>query len=261
MRFSVLGSGSGGNSVFVESGNTSILIDAGFSGKELEKRLQLIGRSLENIKAVCVTHEHRDHISGVGVIARKYNTPVWGNRKTLRGSERITKNIPVAREFETGDILQLDDLEVRSFPVMHDTSDPVGYTVSDGKTTLGICTDTGYVSHLMTKRLSQCEALVLEFNHDPDLLRLGPYPLRLQQRVRSRHGHLANGDSAKFLKQLCHPKLETVILAHLSEINNSPEHALRSASEAITDQQQVSIQVARQDSPLPLLAINEKEMF
>lgn len=255
MRFSVLGSGSGGNSVLVESGQTSILIDAGFSGKELEKRLGLVDRTLQSIKAICLTHEHRDHISGVGVIARKYNTTVWGNEKTLQGSERIIKKIPVAREFQTGDILQLDDLEVRSFPVMHDTSDPVGYTVSDGKVTLGICTDTGHVSHLMAKRLSQCEALILEFNHDPDLLRLGPYPLRLQQRVRSRHGHLANGDSAKFLKQLCHPSLETVVLAHLSETNNSPDHALTSARETLCEEQHVDIMVASQNSPLPIIEI------
>ncbi len=257
MRFSVLGSGSGGNSVYIESGRTSILIDAGFSGKEIEKRLNSVGKSSDQLRAICLTHEHRDHVSGVGVLARRHKLAVWANAGTIRGSERITKKIPDIREFQTSDIVQLGDLEVRSFPIMHDTSDPVGYVVSDGNYTLGICTDTGHVSHLMTKRLSACDGLVLEFNHDPDLLRLGPYPLRLQQRVRSRHGHLANEDSAKFLSQLCHADLKHVILAHLSETNNTPDHALQSTQVVQKTHPQLEVNVARQDQALPLVSFSK----
>lgn len=258
MRFSVLGSGSGGNSVYIESGRTSILIDAGFSGKEIEKRLNSVGKSSEQLKAICLTHEHRDHVSGVGVLARRHKLAVWANEGTIRGSERITKKIPDVREFQTSDIVQLGDLEVRSFPIMHDTSDPVGYVVSDDNYSLGICTDTGHVSHLMTKRLTGCDGLILEFNHDPDLLRLGPYPLRLQQRVRSRHGHLANEDSAKFLGDICHSNLKHVILAHLSETNNTPEHALKSILPLQTKKPQLEVSVAAQHQALPLLTFAGK---
>lgn len=253
MRFSVLGSGSGGNSVYIESGSTSILIDAGFSGKEIEKRLNSVGKSSEQLRAICLTHEHRDHVSGVGVLARRHKLSVWGNEGTIQGSERITKKIPDVREFQTSDIVQLGDLEVRSFPIMHDTSDPVGFIVSDGHYSLGICTDTGHVSHLITKRLAGCDGVILEFNHDPDLLRLGPYPLRLQQRVRSRHGHLANEESAKFLNQICHPELKHVILAHLSETNNTPEHAMKSIESLQAKNPQLEVNVAAQERALPLL--------
>lgn len=253
MQFSVLGSGSGGNSVFIESAGSAILIDAGFSGKEVCARLTQIDRTMEDVQAICVTHEHRDHVSGVGVLSRKFShINVWGNEGTLRGSERITKKINNACEFETGDYLSLGNLEVRSFSTMHDTADPIGYVVSDGKFTIGYCTDTGHISHLMAKRLSQCDALILEFNHDPDLLRMGPYPLSLQQRVRSRQGHLANESSAALLADLCHDKLQSVVLAHLSETNNTPEHALRAARPVCEKWSNIHLSVAEQDKALPM---------
>lgn len=253
MQFSVLGSGSGGNSVFIESAGSAILIDAGFSGKEVCARLAQVDRDMERVQAICVTHEHRDHVSGVGVLARKYShLNVWGNEGTIRGSERITKKIDNAQEFETGDYISIGDLELRSFSTLHDTSDPVGYIVSDGTFTLGYCTDTGHVSHLMAQRLAECDALILEFNHDPDLLRMGPYPLQLQQRVRSRHGHLCNEDSAVLLESLCHDKLQSVVLAHLSETNNTPDHALRAAQPVCEKWPGLVLSVAHQDKALPL---------
>lgn len=255
MIFSVLGSGSGGNSVYIESGKTSLLIDAGFSGKEIEKRLGEIGKKAETVKAICLTHEHRDHVSGVGVLARRFRLPVWANCGTFEGSEAIIKTIPDAREFETGDILQIDDLEVRSFRIHHDTSDPVGYTISDGTRKIGYCTDTGHASQLMIERLKGCDAIIVEFNHDPDLLRLGPYPLPLQQRVRSRQGHLANEDAASFLGKICHEKLQCAVLAHLSETNNTPQHALRAAQSISLLWSQLQLVVADQYSPLPPFTI------
>ena len=256
MQFSVLGSGSSGNSVYIESGKTSLLIDAGFSGKEINKRLASLGKKTEELKAICLTHEHRDHVAGVGVLARRFNKlAVWGNEGTLMNGERITKNIPDARVFETGDILQIGDLEVRSFRINHDTSDPVGYTVSNGIHTLGYCTDTGYASHLMAQRLMGCDALILEFNHDPDLLRMGPYPLQLQQRVRSRQGHLANEEGAAFLQTISHDKMQCVVLAHLSEKNNTPQHALRAVKPIQEQWSQLRVEVADQHQPLPLITL------
>ncbi|CAG37335.1 MBL fold metallo-hydrolase [Desulfotalea psychrophila] len=253
MRFSVLGSGSRGNSVYIESGKTAILIDAGFSGKEIERRLAVIGRSTDCLRAICVTHEHRDHVGGVGVLARRCKMSVWANEGTLLGSEGIIKKIDNIREFETGDILQIGDLELRSFSVMHDSADPVGYIISNGEKTLGYCTDTGYATHLMAKRLSACDGLILEANHDPDLLRMGPYPLQLQQRVRSRQGHLANEESAQFLQDLCHEKLQCTVLAHLSETNNTPQHALRAVAPVAKAWPQMKLHVADQHQPLPMI--------
>ena len=137
MRFSVLGSGSRGNSVYIESGKTAILIDAGFSGKEIETRLQSIGRNLSNVQALCVTHEHNDHIRGAGVISRRCKIPTYINGGTLAAGEKRMGKLFVQKEFETGELLQIGDLQVRSFRISHDTADPVGYVVSDGKRSVG----------------------------------------------------------------------------------------------------------------------------
>ncbi|MGL1931412.1 MAG: MBL fold metallo-hydrolase [Desulfotalea sp.] len=255
MKFSLLGSGSKGNSLYIESGSTAILIDAGFSGKELQKRMATIGRLPENLKAICVTHEHADHVGGVGVMSRRYNLRVWGNEGTLRGSERLTKKIPDAQEFDTGDILQIGNLEVRSFSTVHDTADPVGYVISDGKKQIGYCTDTGHITHLMASRLANCDGLVLECNHDPDLLRDGPYPLQLQQRVRSRQGHLSNEAGARLLKDIYHDGLQMVFLAHLSEQNNTPEHVQRAVSDIVRDKDELQVLVAKQHEASPLIQL------
>lgn len=255
MKFSVLGSGSKGNSLYIESGSTAILIDAGFSGKEIEKRMASIDRSPENLKAICVTHEHADHVGGVGVMARRYKMRVWGNEGTLRGGERLTKKIPNSQEFQTGDILSIGDLEVRSFSTLHDTSDPVGYVINDGKKQIGYCTDTGHVTHLMMKRLEKCNALIIECNHDPDMLRNGPYPLQLQQRVRSRHGHLSNEAGADLLKQIKHDDLQVAILAHLSEQNNTPEHVFKAVRENLLSIDELQLIVAQQQTATPLFSL------
>lgn len=255
MIFSVLGSGSGGNSVYIQSGKTGLLIDAGFSGKQIDRRLGEIGKKAEDIKAICLTHEHRDHVIGVGVLARRFKLPVWANSGTFEGGQAIIKTLPAAREFETGDILQIHDLEVRSFRIHHDTPDPVGYTISDGTRKIGYCTDTGHASHLMVERLKGCDVIIIEFNHDPDLLRFGPYPLQLQQRVRSRQGHLANEEAASFLGKICHDKLQCAVLAHLSETNNTPQHALRATQPISHLWPHLQIAVADQHSPLPLFTV------
>ncbi len=256
MRFSVLGSGSRGNSVYIEEGATGILIDNGFSGKEVEKRLKVIGRSLENITAICLTHEHNDHINGVGVLSRRCKIPVYGNSGTFRGAEKTIGKLHRFEEFETGDELSINDFQVRSFRVSHDTEDPVGYVISNGSEYLGYCTDTGKVSKLMELRLARCHGLILEFNHNLEMLKNGPYPLVLQQRVRSSQGHLANEDAADFLKKLMHRKLQVTVLAHLSETNNSPELALAAAGPCFTDDCEAKLMLAKQDSPTQLVVLN-----
>jgi len=256
MQFSVLGSGSRGNCVFVESGKTAILIDGGFSGKEIGARLAVLGRDIDCLNGIFVTHEHHDHINGVGVMSRRCSIPVLANEGTFRGGEKRLKKLFKRKEFNTGDTLSFQDLNVRSFAVSHDTNDPVGYIISDERRSLGYCTDTGIVSTLVGRRLKGLDSLILEFNHDPELLRNGPYPPSLQQRVRSNQGHLANEDSAKLLEKIVHENLQHVILAHLSETNNLPEIAYREAAAAIPDTfSEKIIKISDQDQPTSLLEI------
>jgi phosphoribosyl 1,2-cyclic phosphodiesterase len=235
MRFTVLGSGSQGNSVYIESGKTAVLLDAGFSGTQLCSRLNGIGREMECLNGILLTHEHNDHIRGAGVLSRRCKIPVFANDGTFNGGEKKLGKLHKRMEFETGEKFVFRDLEIRSFRILHDTSDPVGYVISDGQYTLGYCTDTGKVTHLMAARLANCDALILEFNHDPEMLRLGPYPPVLQQRVRSSHGHLANDEAADFLGQLLNRRLQYVVLAHLSETNNLPRIAYDAALKAKAD--------------------------
>ncbi|KJR98442.1 MAG: beta-lactamase [Desulfobulbaceae bacterium BRH_c16a] len=255
MRFSILGSGSRGNSVFIESGKTAILIDAGFSGKEIQARLRSIGRDLSDIRALCITHEHNDHICGAGVLSRRCGIPTYANPGTFSNGDKRFGKLKVRKEFDSGDILQIDDLQVRSFRISHDTADPVGFVISDGKASVGYCTDTGQVSHLMATRLAGCNGLILEFNHNLDMLKNGPYPLPLQQRVRSSQGHLCNEDAAEFLAQLVSDHLRFVVLAHLSETNNTPDLARNAALQSVADWGETALLVAGQDESMPLVQI------
>ncbi len=255
MRYSILGSGSKGNSFYIESGCTSILIDAGFSGKELEKRLALHGKELTNLNGLFLTHEHGDHIQGAGVVSRRCSLPVYANHGTFAGSEKTIKKLHKRVEFETGDTCELQDFSIRSFRISHDTRDPVGFLISDGKHSIACCTDTGKVSHLIASRLSSCDALILEFNHDLQMLKNGPYPFSLQQRVRSNQGHLANIAAAEFLQNLPHDKLQQVILAHLSETNNRADIALQSAADVLPQELHSILHVASQDKPTKLFSL------
>jgi len=256
MKFCVLGSGSRGNCVFVESGATSILIDGGFSGKEIARRLVQIGKDINSLKAIFVTHEHHDHISGVGVVSRRCRVPVFANAGTYRGAGKSLNKVFKRSEFETGDQTEFNGLGIRSFAISHDTADPVGFVIDNGTARLGICTDTGTGSRLINRRLSNCDGLVLEFNHDPDMLKNGPYPQSLKQRVKSSQGHLSNGDGAELLQSVIHDKLQHIVLAHLSETNNLPEIAYSEAEKVVRDKMDLSaLSISEQQIPTPLFEL------
>ncbi len=222
MRFCVLGSGSKGNCTFIEANGTRVLIDAGFSGIEVERRLAAIGVDTASIAAILVTHEHTDHVRGVAVLSRKYRIPVLANPATFEAADGVLSKLHARQEFDTGTPFTFQDLHVHPFSVSHDAADPVGFIMNDGKRCMGYCTDTGMVHRLMRHLLGNCHGLVLECNHDPELLKTGPYPQALKQRVRSKMGHLANIDAAIFLTEIIHEGLEHVVLSHLSETNNRP---------------------------------------
>ena len=260
MKFCVLGSGSKGNCTIVESGSTAILIDAGFSGKEILRRLALINRSPQDLTAILVTHEHGDHISGVGVLSRRHKLPVYANPDTHLASESRVKKLHKRIDFGTGESFTVDDLEIHPFRISHDTADPVGFVVSDSEAALAYCTDTGKVTNLITHHVRKCQGLILESNHDRQLLMDGPYPMPLKQRVRSNQGHLSNDDAARFLAGLVSSSLQHVVLAHLSEINNQPEIALARVQRELNFLQNgFEVTLAGQDSPTSIFCLGRSQ--
>lgn len=249
MRFCVLGGGSKGNATFVEAGETRLLIDAGFSGKEIERRLIAIGVDPASLHAICITHEHTDHIRGAAVLSRRYQLPVLVNRATLKAAGSVLDNLAETVLFATGATFVFRDLHLHPFAISHDAADPVGFLCRANGLTLGYCTDTGIASRLISHRLSGCHGLVLECNHDIEMLQSGPYPPPLKQRVRGKTGHLANVEAAALLRGLLHEQLQHVVLAHLSETNNTP-HLAREAVAAM-----LTAAAAEENAPVPAVSL------
>jgi phosphoribosyl 1,2-cyclic phosphodiesterase len=246
ISFCVLASGSRGNSIYISDGPTSILLDAGLSGIEIERRLKTAGLSPDKLNAILVSHEHSDHIKGVGVLSRRYNLPVYITRETARYSDPVVGKLSESFSFECGSVFKINTLSVRPFSLSHDAADPAGFTFSSGGLKIGIATDLGIVTSMVKTRLKGCSALILEANHDPSMLINGPYPWPLKQRVQGRTGHLSNAEAGALLKELLHSRLSHVVLAHLSETNNTPEKALNDVGLAL-HKASCELSAARQD--------------
>jgi len=233
LYFSVLASGSSGNSVFIKNEETKILIDSGLSGIEIEKRLALIGEDAKNLKAIIISHEHTDHIKGAGILSRRYKIPVYGNKKTMEASESCIKKTFETCFFESGLPFFIDKMRINPFSISHDAADPCGFTIKAGISKLGIATDLGFGTALVKTRLKNCTGLVLEANHDPFLLATGPYPWSLKQRIKGRSGHLSNEDARDLLGEIADSELKNIILGHLSKENNCPDKAIFTVSQAL----------------------------
>ena len=229
----VLASGSKGNATYVSDGETSILIDAGLSGIELNRRLTSRGLSADQLDAIIVTHEHTDHIRGVGVLSRRYKLPVYINPKTQKAAHQLGE-LHTTQLFECGATFHINNLAIHPFSISHDAKDPTAFTINQNGSTVAIATDLGIVTSLVKEHLKRCDLLILEANHDPEMLETGPYPWPLKQRISSRIGHLSNLSSKILLEELQHEKLQHVILAHLSEINNTPQKAFGEVAKALT---------------------------
>lgn len=235
MKIACLGSGSRGNSVLVEAGGTRILVDAGFSGASLARRLSALDTDPRGIDAVVVTHEHRDHTSGIGVAARRWGWPILLTPGTaeacdglLRGDERLERFAPESR-------FRIGSLEVHAFATCHDAAEPVAVTVTEAGSglTAGIATDLGRATAPVRAALSGCHVLVLEANHDELRLRESPYPWSVKQRIGGSRGHLSNRLAAELARELAHPELGALLLAHLSQECNDPGLALREVRAAL----------------------------
>ncbi|MEN8135022.1 MAG: MBL fold metallo-hydrolase [Thermodesulfobacteriota bacterium] len=262
MKFSVLGSGSKGNATYVEAGGTRILIDAGFSGVEVERRLADIGIDITTISALLVTHEHGDHIRGIQVLSRRYSLPVYVSEATLAAAGKSLAKIVEWRPIAAGQVFNHRELTIHPFAVSHDAVATLGFVVSNNGCSLGYCTDTGAITHLMHHHLGGCNGLVLECNHDLEMLKNGGYPPYLQQRIRSKCGHLTNSDAARFLVDLIHGGLEHVVLAHISETNNTHDLARATVERHLQEydltgeeRRRFTVSVARQDKAGVLICL------
>ena len=235
MRFASIGSGSAGNCMVIEQDSTRILLDCGFSTKEVIGRLQKLALSLEQITGILITHEHDDHAKGAFKLAARYNIPVWLTHGTHRMIERY---LPERAHIQWNIInshtcFAIQDLQITPFPVPHDAREPTQFTFSNGQYKLGVLTDTGSSTLHIEQVLSGCDALVLECNHDLNMLETGPYAWTLKKRVGSRLGHLDNASAAQLLTKLDNGKLKHIIAAHLSAKNNTQDLAKVALSQAL----------------------------
>lgn len=233
MRFALLGSGSEGNALVVQSGATALLMDCGFSVPETRLRLARLGLEAGELAGIVVTHEHSDHISGVMRLARQHDLPVWLTHGTLRAHLKQAGELPVIHEINPHEPFAIGELEVHPYIVPHDAAEPVQYVFGDGARKLGVITDAGCATPHIEAMLGGCHALVLECNHDTAMLAAGDYPYFLKQRVGGRHGHLNNDEAAALLARLDTSRLQHLVAAHLSSKNNTPEKAVAALSGAL----------------------------
>jgi len=257
VRLTILGSGSGGNCAYVETDETRILIDAGFSLRQIRKRLATIGRVPENLTGILITHEHSDHVQGLVALSEKLGIPVYCNRPTR---EAIEYQLPVklnARLFTTGASFEVGDITVETFTVPHDAQDPVGFLLRTPSGNIGILTDLGHATKLVLERVREANVLVLEANHDVKMLQDCPHrPWSLKQRILGRHGHLSNEAAADVAEQIVSGDLRHLYLGHLSGECNRPELAYRVINERLQKifAQHVLLELTSQSVPCPTLS-------
>lgn len=235
LQISILASGSSGNAIYIESENTKLLVDCGLTGKKTEGLLKQINRRPEDLDAILVSHEHSDHIHGVGVMSRKYNLDIYANDKTWQAMGHKLGKIKTEHKFlfNTDEMKTIGDIDILSFGISHDAIDPQFYTFQKNNKQFVILTDTGYVSDRMRDNLKNADAYLIESNHDISMLRMGKYPWSLKQRILSDKGHLSNEDGALALTDLVGNKTKRVYLGHLSRENNMKEIARDTVKEIL----------------------------
>lgn len=238
MRLCSITSGSSGNCIYVGSGATHLLVDVGISGKRTEQGLNSLGITAKDLDGILITHEHADHISGLGVIARKYGIPIYATPGTIDAIVNCSSvgkiDTSLFCEVEADKKLNIKDLTVNPMRISHDAAQPVAYRISYGNKKVGICTDLGVYNDYTVECLKGMDALLIEANHDVKMLQVGPYPYYLKQRILGDRGHLSNENSGRLLSRILHDKLQHIILGHLSKENNLPELAYEAVRMEIT---------------------------
>ena len=263
MKFCSLYSGSSGNSIFIASDNTKVLIDAGLAGKKIDDALKHIGEESSSIDGIFITHEHIDHIKGVGVLSRKYDIPIYANDNTWAVME---KNIGKIKEhniriMDRRSSITINDLEIRSFNIPHDAIAPVGYTVSYAGKNASVVTDFGVFTEEIRDNIIDSDIILLESNHDVNMLRMGPYPYKLKLRVLGENGHLSNEDCGSAIVSLLkNDKKKQIVLGHLSGTNNHPDLAYQTvvdvlSANGIRPGDDVILQLASRHNPSEIILL------
>lgn len=258
MKISVLGSGSAGNATFIEVCGTKLLIDAGFSGKKMEEKLNSIGERMEEIQAILITHEHGDHIQGAGILSRKYNIPVYITRESYEAcSLKLGKLDGDNLKFLESDFMLNNAVKVIPFDVMHDAERTVGYRLegANGKK-LAISTDIGYIDNIVREHFKEVDIMVIESNYDYNMLMKCSYPWDLKARVKSRNGHLSNNDAARFIRDMHHEALKKVYLVHASKDSNTYDIAFETVAEELRSSGiETKLEISVQDIPTKIYEI------
>lgn len=237
LRFATIASSSKGNCIYVGSEHTNILIDAGLSGKKIEEGLKALELSGEDIDAIFVTHEHNDHVAGIGVMSRRHNIPIyategtWANMPSSVGSFRRN----MERLVYADEVCYFNDLCIKPFNIPHDANEPVGYSIFNNNNKITIATDIGHITDTVAENIKDSSLILLESNHDINMVREGSYPYSLKQRILGDYGHLSNDNAGKFLTSVHNDKLQYVFLGHLSQDNNTPRIAYDTVSDIVTD--------------------------
>lgn len=262
VRLTILGSGSAGNCAYLETDEIRILIDAGFSARQIRKRLATIGRTPENLTGILVTHEHSDHIQGLAALCEKLRIPIYCNRLTKEAIEYQLQMRLDCRIFNTGGSFEIGDINVETFMVPHDAQDPVGFLIRTAGGNIGILTDLGHTNKLVIERIRPANVLILETNHDVRMLQESPHrPWSLKQRILGRHGHLSNEAAADAAEQIISAHLQHLYLGHLSRECNRPDLARKVMARRLEKigATHIRLEVTAQNVPGPTLQLEVRE--
>lgn len=260
-NFCSLYSGSSGNSLYVESDNTKILIDAGESAKKITEALSSINVDPEEIDAILVTHEHSDHVKGLGTFSKKYNIPVYANRQTWEAMPEQEAKISNEniKYFNPSENMEINDLKIYPFKIPHDATNPCGFNICTSNKKISIATDIGHMTSEIIHKLEDSSFILLESNYDPNILKYSKYPYLLKERIAGPNGHLANSDAGKTISYLLKSGLNKVMLGHLSKENNFPELAYKTVVEELMennyDENNINISVASRVNPSAIINI------
>ena len=261
LNFCSLYSGSSGNSLFVQSKNTNLLIDCGVSAKKIETALNSLDIDPKSINGILITHEHSDHVQGLGVFAKKFNVPIFVNSQTLDAMPKQKEKLENCKihNIAIGENFEINDLKIKSYNIPHDAANPCGFSITDNKKTIGIATDIGHMTSRILKELEPSDFVLLEANYEPEILKFSSYPYLLKQRIAGPNGHLPNSEAGKTLSYLLKNNLKSAMLGHLSKENNFPELAYKSVVEELInnnyDENSLSLTVASRDIPGKIIQI------
>ena len=244
--FCPLASGSKGNCIYLGTKKTKILIDAGLSGKATKIKLEKIGVDIEDIDAILISHEHSDHIRGLKVLAYNKGIPVFANQGTAEAICEIFHASPKLKIFATGETFEFQDLKIHPFTIQHDTADPVAFTFNTSKLKIGFCTDVGFVTNLIRHQLKDCDYLYIESNHQPSMVHASSRPPIYKQRTLGRSGHLSNEECANLIKEIYHPNLKHIHLAHISEECNHHQIAIDTTLGILPNNHTTEVSIAPQ---------------